>query len=231
MSQRERDVLKVMSLVLKGERTQAEAARLLRLCVRQVRRIGHRLKDQGDGAVVHRLRGRPSNRRIDQVVKSKALVLYRKKYLDFGPTLAAEKLSERDGVAVAVRTLREWLLAEGLWTRKRQRDRHRSRRMRKACFGEMVQADASLHDWLQGRGKGLRLTLVGMIDDATGLMLARFYPAEASQAYMDLLGRWIGKYGRPESSGRRAACWEKTSRYRFQRSRRRLIEAQRTPSS
>ena len=198
MSQRDRDVLKVMSLVLKGQRTQVEAARLLKLGVRQVRRIQHRLKSSGDGAVVHRLRGRPSNRRIDDAVKRKALLLYRQKYVGFGPTLAAEKLFEHD-VKVAVRTLGEWLLAAGLWTRHRRRDRHRSRRMRRACFGEMVQADASLHDWLEGRGQGLKLTLVGMIDDATGKMLCRFYPSETSEAYMDLLSRWIASHGRPLS--------------------------------
>jgi hypothetical protein len=199
MSQRERDVLKVMSSVLKGERTQVEAARLLKRSVRQVRRIQQRLKSQGDGAVVHKLRGKPSNRRLDDAVRRSVLALYRKKYLGFGPTLAAEKLAEHERLEVAVRTLREWLLAEGLWTRKRRRDRHRSRRMRRACFGEMVQADASLHDWLEGRGHGLRLTLVGMIDDATGRMLARFYPAETAEAYMDLLGRWIARHGRPFS--------------------------------
>jgi hypothetical protein len=209
MTQRERDVLKVMSLVLKGQRTQAEAGRLLGRSVRQVRRIRDQLKKQGDGAVVHKLRGRPSNRRIDEAIKRKALSLYQKKYLGFGPTLAAEKLAERDEVTVAVRTLRQWLLAQGLWTQKRRRDRHRSRRMRRACFGELIQADASLHDWLEGRGQGLRLTLVGMIDDATGTMLCRFYPAETSEAYMDLLSRWIGKHGRPLAwySDRHSIFW------------------------
>src|SRR2546421_13118688 len=100
MSQRERDVLKVMSLVLKGERTQAEAARLLKRSVRQVRRLQQRLQSQGDSAVVHGLRGRPSNRRVDPAVKASALASYRVKYLGFGPTLAAEKLDEDDGVAV-----------------------------------------------------------------------------------------------------------------------------------
>jgi hypothetical protein len=197
MAQRERDVLKVMALVLKGERTQVEAARLLKRSVRQVRRLQRRLESQGDGAVVHGLRGRPSNRRIDPAVKKSALALYRAKYLGFGPTLAAEKLAEDKGVQVKVRTLREWLLAEGLWTRQRRRDRHRSRRTRRSCFGEMVQADASLHDWLEGRGAAM--ALVGMIDDATGRVLARFYPAESTEAYMDLLGRWIGRHGRPLS--------------------------------
>ena len=197
MSQRERDVLKVMSLVIKGERTGAEAARLLGKSERQVRRLRRRLEAVGDGAVVHGLRGRASNRRVDEAVKARAIALYRAKYAGFGPTLAAEKLSEEDGVSVAVRTLGQWLLAEGLWTRRRQRDRHRARRPRRACFGEMVQADASEHDWLEGRGPVL--TLVGMIDDATGRVLCRFFEAETTAAYMEVLGRWIRKHGRPVS--------------------------------
>jgi ribosomal protein L35AE/L33A len=197
MSQRDRDVLKVMSGVLQGGRTQVEAARLLGKSVRQIRRIRDRLKAQGDGAVVHGLRGRPSNHRIAEGVKGWALALYRQKYAGFGPTMAHEKLAEEDGVCVAVRTLREWLLAEGLWTRKRQRDRHRSRRERRSCFGEMVQADASTHDWLEGRGP--LLTLVGMIDDATGRIVCRFHAAETTESYLDVLGRWIGKHGRPVS--------------------------------
>jgi len=195
MSQRDRDVLKVMSGVLKGDRTQVEAARLLGKSVRQVRRIAQRLRKRGDGAVVHGLRGRPSNRRVDEDVKRSALALYRRKYADFGATLASEKLAEEDQVVVAVRTLREWLLAAGLWRRKRERDVHRSRRARRTCFGELVQADASTHDWLEGRGA--RMVLVGMIDDASSRVLARFHPAETSEAYMDVLGRWLKRHGRP----------------------------------
>jgi hypothetical protein len=197
MSQRERDVLKVMTLVLKGERRQVEAARLLGLSERQVGRVRDRLEREGDKGVVHGLRGRPSNRRIDQGIKDRAMQLCRQRYGGFGPTLAAEKLAEEDGVVVAVRTLREWLLGAGLWSRQRRRDRHRSRRVRRECFGEMVQADASEHDWLEGRGP--MLTLVGMIDDATGRMHARFYAAETSEAYMEVLGWWIRKHGRPVS--------------------------------
>ena len=195
MSQRDRDVLKVMSGVLKGDRTQVEAARLLGRSVRQIRRLGRRMKAQGDGVVVHGLRGKPSNRRIDEAVRASAVRLYREKYADFGPTLAAEKLAEEDKVEVAVRTLGGWLLAEGLWHRKRERDKHRSRRERRACFGELVQADASTHDWLEGRG--VPMALVGMIDDATSRVVARFHPSETTEAYMDVLGRWIKKHGRP----------------------------------
>ena len=193
MSQRERDRLKVMDGVLKGQRTQAEAARLLELCERQIRRIQRRLETEGDAGIVHRQRGKPSHRAKSRSLRQQALAAYRQEYSDFGPTLAAEKLSER-GLAVAHETLRRWLLAEGLWQRKRQRERHRQRRQRRECFGELVQADGSHHDWLEGRGE--KMVLVVMIDDATSKVMARFYPAETTEAYMDLLGRHLRKHGR-----------------------------------
>ena len=135
MSQRERDTLRVMRGVVAGERTQAEAARLLKKSVRQVRRMQRKLEAQGDGALVHGLRGQPSNHRLDQSLRRRVLKAYRKKYVDFGPTLASEKLVA-EGMAVGVETLRRWLLAEGLWERKRRRDPHRTRRPRRSCFGE-----------------------------------------------------------------------------------------------
>src|SRR5262245_20918758 len=119
MSQKERDVLKVMHAVLRGERTQAEAARLLGLTARQVRRIRRKLEAGGDQAIVHGLRGRPSNHRPDPVLQRSALQAYRDRYHDFGPTLASEKLAD-EGLVVAPQTLRRWLLAAGLWQRKRR---------------------------------------------------------------------------------------------------------------
>lgn len=189
MSQRERDVLKVMALVLNGKRSQAEAGRLIGRCERQVRRRLRRLQADGDGGVIHKLRGRPSNHCVEASLRERAIRLCRTRYAGFGPTLAAEKLAEEDGIEVSTETLRGWMLAEGLWQRKRHRDKHRQRRLRRACFGEMVQADASEHDWLEGRGP--MLTLVGMIDDATDRVVLRFHEAETTAAYMDVLGRWI----------------------------------------
>jgi hypothetical protein len=182
-----------MAPVLNGERTQVEAARLLNRSSRQVRRIQRRLEAEGDCGVIHRLRGRQSNNRKDNKFRRRVIETYRRNYGDFGPTLAAEKLAER-GVVVCNETLRQWLLAEGLWKRKRKRDKHRSRRRRRECFGELVQADGSHHDWVEGRGP--RMVLVAMIDDATSKVRARFYPAETTEAYMDLLGRYLRKRGR-----------------------------------
>ena len=152
MSQRERDILKIMSTVLQGRRTQCEAARLLRLSERHVRRIQRRLENEGDRGVVHRLRGRPSNRQLSGELRAQALDTYRSELSDFGPTLASEVLQE-SGLVVSADTLRRWLMASGLWRRERRRDRHRSRRPRRQCFGELVQMDASIHNWLEGRGK------------------------------------------------------------------------------
>jgi transposase len=193
MSQRERDVLKVMAEVEGGVRTQREAGRLIRRTIRQVRRIQRRLEAEGDGGIIHKLRGRPSNARIDPEHRQRVLEVYRADYGDFGPTLAAEKLVER-GLAIRGQTLRLWLLAEGFWERKRRRDVHRQRRARRECFGELVQADGSPHDWLEGRGP--MMTLLVMIDDATSKVVARFAPAETTVGYLDLLGRYLRKHGR-----------------------------------
>jgi hypothetical protein len=194
MSQRERDILKVMQPVLDGQRTQAEAARLLDKSVRHIRRLQRKLESHGDTALVHGLRGQPSNHRYSPRFKRQVLAAYRKRYPDFGPTLACEKLAEQ-GLIVGVETLRRWLVAEGLWTRRRHRDPHRSRRPRRSCFGELVQMDASIHNWLEGRGE--TVVLITMIDDATSRVLARFYPAGTLNAHLDLLERWLRKFGRP----------------------------------
>jgi hypothetical protein len=194
MSQRERDVLKVMQPVISGERTQAEAAELLGVTVRQVRRIQRRLESGGDEALVHGLRGKPSNHQADDALRRKALEACRGRYKGFGPTLASEKLQE-ERIEVCPQTLRRWLVAEGLWRRQRRHEPHRTRRPRRSCFGELVQMDASIHDWLEGRGA--TLVLVTMIDDATSRLMARFYPEGTTEAHMGLLSRWLHEHGRP----------------------------------
>ena len=194
MSQPERDVLQVLKQLVAGTLTQVEAAGLLRLSTRQVRRLRRRLDAEGDQAVVHRLRGRPSNHRLDPAVRQQVLDAYRRDYPDFGPTLACEKLAER-GLVVSPETLRQWLLAEGLWRRRRQRDPHRQRRPRRSCFGELLQMDTSIHDWTEGRGEPM--VLVNLIDDATSRVLCGFYAGETVEAHFDLLGRWLRRYGRP----------------------------------
>jgi len=194
MSVRERDRLKVLHGVVQGERRQKEAARLLGITTRQVRRLVRRYQEAGDPGLIHRLRGRASNRRLPTELRQQVLAEYQRLYWGFGPTLASEKLAEQ-GLRVAHDTLRRWLIAEGWWQGERKRDQHRQRRPRRECFGELVQMDTSIHDWLEGRGE--RMVLVAMIDDATGRVAAGFYAGETVEAHFDLLGRWLRKHGRP----------------------------------
>jgi hypothetical protein len=194
MSQRDRDRLKVLHGVQEGRFTQAKAAELLGLTARQVRRLQQRWQAQGDGGLVHRLRGQPSNHRLEARLKERVLRLYRRHYPDFGPTFASEKLAEQ-GLHVAAGTLRRWLVEAGLWQRQRRRDCHRRRRPRRGCFGELVQMDTSIHDWAEGRGE--TMVLLTMIDDATSQVLARFYAGDTVEAHFDLLGRWLKRCGRP----------------------------------
>jgi hypothetical protein len=210
MSRWELKVLKVMEPVVQGRRTQVEAGRLLELSVRQIRRIQRRLEAQGDGGVVHRLRGRRSNRRTPASRRRKVIAVYRREFGGFGPRLASEKLGEQ-GLAVVPETLRRWLIQEQVWTPRCQREKHRSRRPRRACFGEMVQADGSHHDWLEGRGP--EMVLLVMIDDATSRGGARFYPAETTEGYMDLMKRYIQKHGRMAwlYTDRDSIFWEEDS--------------------
>ena len=194
MSRQERDRLKVLHGVIQGERLQKEAARLLRLTTRQVRRLVRRLEEQGDQGLIHRLRGRPSNHRAPAELRQRVLAAYRQSYQGFGPTFACEKLAG-EGLKVSHDTLRRWLIDEGLWQGQRKREKHRQRRQRRECFGELVQMDTSIHDWLEGRGESM--VLVAMIDDATGRIEAGFYSGETVEAHFDLLGRWLRKNGRP----------------------------------
>ena len=141
MSQKERDVLKILHGVRHGERTQAQAARLLGFSVRHIRRLQRKLQAHGDQALVHGLRGRPSNHRLDPTLRRKVLAAYRRRYADFGPTFASEKLAQ-EGLGVCPQTLRRWLVAEGLWQRRRRRDPHRRRRPR---LFRRAGADGRLH--------------------------------------------------------------------------------------
>jgi transposase len=195
MSRKERDRLKVMGPLSEGRLKPKAAARLLGLSTRQVRRIQRRYEAEGDGGLVHRSRGRRSNRRLAEKVRRKALARLRRCYRGFGPTLAAEKLAERDGVAVSHETVRQWMMAEGLWKGRPRGEAHRQWRPRRECFGELVQIDASPRAWLEGRGEA-EPVLLTLIDDATGRRMRRFYEADGTAPTMDLVGRWLRKYGR-----------------------------------
>jgi len=187
----------MMTRVKEKAMTIKEAAEVMGISYRQGRRIYKRYVSEGDKGLVHRNRGRPSNRSKSSELREIVLALYREQYWDFGPTLAAEKLIERDGYEVDHETLRRWLLAVGLWKRQRKRPKHRQQRERKAHFGEMVQMDGSHHSWFENRGE--EECLMDMVDDATGRNLALLSEEETTAAAMKILWAWVEKYGIPKA--------------------------------
>ena len=189
--------LHVIQKVLERVIKQVEAAEILSLSGRQIRRIVKRIRSEGDRGIVHQSRGRPSNRRTPDKVKNNVIRLYRAQYKDFGPTLASEKLLERDGIGISDETLRRWLLEAGDWKKTRKARGHRRWRERKHHAGEMVQMDGSHHDWFEGRGPWC--VLMGYSDDATGKVFGRFYEYEGTIPAMDSFKRYIQKHGLPMS--------------------------------
>jgi len=195
MSRKERKRLEAFSRVKLGGMTLVEASELLGLSYRQTKRAWSRYQSEGDVGLVHRLRGRAPNRHSPKEVKQQSLALYRQRYADYGPTLAAECLEKEDGVKVSVTTLRRWLLREGLLERRRKRRLHRRRRTRREHLGELVQMDGSHHDWFEGR-RGWAVLMV-MIDDATGKVTSRFYENESWASSSDLFQRYTRRHGLP----------------------------------
>ena len=195
MSVKELRRVSVIRQTMEKTLTQVKAGTLLGLTPRHIRRLIERVAQAGDQGLAHRGRGKPSNRQISEPVKTKALTLYEKQYGDFGPTLAAEKLAERHGMAVNAETLRGWLLAKGVTHFQRRKRPHRAWRERRAHVGELIQLDGSHHDWLEGRGP--RCVLMAYIDDASSRVCARFYEYEGTLPAMDSFQRYIRQYGIP----------------------------------
>ena len=199
MTQKERDRLVALKKAKKKLITQAEAAAEIGVSERQVRRMLGTLKQCGDRAVVHAGRERPSNRKIAEQVQCKAIeILSQDVYQGFGPTLAAEYLAQQHDVKVSRETVRGWMIAAKRWRAKAKRvDQVHTWRPRRSRFGELVQWDTSEHDWLEGRGP--KLYLISMIDDATSRMLARFVEHDSTEENRRLLASYLAQNGRPLS--------------------------------
>jgi hypothetical protein len=195
MSGKELRRIHVIRHAMEKRITQVKAGALLGLTARQIRRIMVRMQQEGEAGLAHRGRGKPSNRRFAEPVKARVLQLYEKRYGDFGPTLAAEKLAERQGIAVSPETLRGWLLEKGVQHFQRRKRPHRAWRARNAHVGELLQMDGSHHDWLEGRGP--RCVLMAYIDDASSRVYARFYEYEGTIPALDSFGRYVKQHGIP----------------------------------
>src|ERR1035437_2809497 len=153
MSAKERLRLDALSRVKRRELTVVEAAELMHVSLRQARRLWKRFRARGDGGLIHRLRGRVSNRRLPEEFGQLVVKRHQERYPDFGPTLACEKLAE-EGLILSPDTLTALLKERHLWQRRRRRGKHRQRRERRAHFGSMRQMEGSLHQWVVGGGAG-----------------------------------------------------------------------------
>ena len=197
MSRSERERSHVVRLLNARKLTQRKAAEQLGLCVRQVKRLLRAYRSQGDAGLCSKKRGRPSPRRLCEAKRAQIVELLRGKYADFGPTLAAEKLGELDGIEISRESARRLQMASGLWKPKRRKARRVFRlRERRPRFGELIQIDGSHHDWFEGRAA--RCALIVFIDDATGRLTAlHMAKAETTQAYIVALRRHLVANGRP----------------------------------
>jgi transposase InsO family protein len=212
MSQKERDRLKVLTEAKDELITQKQAAEQLKLSERQVRRLVQGLRRIGDRAVLHGLRGQSSNRKIADEVQQRAMAELRdnSQCHDFGPSYASEPLRKRLDIQVGKDTVRKWMIDAGLWqARQRQVEDIHQWRPRRSCRGELVQWDTSVHDWLEGRGE--RIYLIAMIDDASSYVFARFVSHDTTEENMRVLWAYLERFGRPlEFYTDKAAMFEVT---------------------
>ena len=208
LTPKERYKLTVLRQTLDGEITNGQAGKLLDLSVRQVRRLKRLVEKNGDDAIIHRLKGKPSNHQVSGSLREQVLSRVAQLYGDFKPAFAAEKLSECDHLIVHPQTLRRWMIAEDLWKqRKRKKVDYHGWRPRKEYFGELQQFDGSYHNWFEDRycdkfGDPIETCLLAAIDDATGkITYARFSAHEGVlpvflfwRIYVHTLGKPLAVY-------------------------------------
>jgi hypothetical protein len=198
MSEKEVDRFGILKKVISGEMTQVYAAKLLRICDRQVRNLLHRINKDGVAGIKSRHRGKPGNHRKSNSFRKSVLTLMREKYQGFGPTLAKEKLEELDGLKVSAETLRLWMIEDELWTPRKKKRKVHLPRQRRECFGELIQADGSHHKWFGEDHPMVNLNV--FIDDATGTITSLYFSeGETLESYFEALEIHLKKYGRPRA--------------------------------
>jgi hypothetical protein len=197
MSKQEFSRLEVLLRVQSGRLRVADACALIGLRRRQVFRLLRGVRQDGATSLLSKHRGKPSNHRLPAEFRTLALSIVRERYVDFGPTLAAEKLAAHHGCKISRETLRGWMIAAGLWTDRRHRlpSPHQPRR-RRECLGELVQIDGSEHAWFEDRS-GM-CTLLAFVDDATSrLMQLRFVASESAFDYFRATRSYLETHGKP----------------------------------
>jgi len=197
MSAKEIDRLTVIQRVQERCLSQKKAADMLGVSTRQMRRLAKSYGQDGARGLVSKRRGRRANNAMESEFRQRVMALVAERYSDFGPTLATEKLAELHGLRVSRETLRKWMIASRFWMTRRDRATQvHQPRLRRECFGELVQIDGCDHDWFEGRGE--RCSLLVYVDDATGtLMELRFVRTESAFDYFDATKSYLRKHGRP----------------------------------
>jgi len=196
MSERELNRIEVLAQVDDGKLSVDAGANVLGLTRRQVFRLLKIYRIDGAAAIRHKARGKSPNNRIHKAKREYAMALIKENYADFGPTLATEMLAEHHGFLVSRETLRKWMVADGIWLSRKQRRTFHQPRLRRECYGELIQIDGSDHRWFEDRGPPC--TLLVFIDDATStLMELRFVPSESTFSYFEALESYLGQHGRP----------------------------------
>ena len=199
MSQKELSIYDLIHKVREKRISQMKASELLNISDRHFRRLWKAYKETGAEGLISKKRGAPSNNRFPEELYHTVIGLIKRHYIDFGPTLANEKLYENHNIKVSTETLRQWMIKAELWSKKKRRKLklHQSR-LRRSCKGELIQVDGSPHDWFEGRGA--KCCLLGFIDDATSdIMHLQFVSSESTLSYFYAINEYLIKYGKPIS--------------------------------
>lgn len=197
LSKKEIDRLMIITQIEENKITVLKAGELLALSQRQIYRILKRTRTEGVKGIVHKLRGRRSNRGYPKQLKEKIIGIYRKQYSDYGPTLYSEMLTEYHNISLNRETVRNWLRENSITTSLRKKRPHRRKRERRNCYGELIQFDGSYHDWFEGRGA--ECCLLNCVDDATGKVYLKFAISENTQDVMMALWEYVKINGIPRS--------------------------------
>lgn len=199
MSTKEINRKEMMDKIIEKRVNQKAAAAGLGISVRQVKRLVQRYRKEGTVGLISKQRGKPSNHQLSEETRQRVVDLVHSTYSDFGPTLAHEKLVERDGLNLSISSVRKMMIEEEIWRpKKAKRLEVHQHRERRACFGELVQIDGSPHDWFEGRSPSC--TLLVFIDDATGALLQlKFVKSESFFSYARAAEGYFIEYGKPSA--------------------------------
>lgn len=206
LTAREQEKVAILTAAIEGEITNNQAAKQLRLSVRQIQRAKAALRKDGELSIVHGLKGKTGNHRISSATKQESLKVIKEKYADFKPSFATEKLAENHQITLSYGTTRLWMIEEGLWKpRKQKRATYRSWRPRKEYFGELQQFDGSYHLWFENRlvdeqENPIEVCLLAAIDDATGKITKAVFAAnEGVVAVFTFWKEYTELHGKPLS--------------------------------